>query len=566
MIKLRDYQIEDCEISYDTLRQHGSGIGVAATGLGKTVTFAHLAKRYVDAGKRVLVITDRRKLTSQAQNTFEKFIDITPGIEQAGSTDYHDNSDIVVGTVQTLLSNPIGPFSGPGEKRYQHWRPDHFGLIIVDECEGFITKNRMALVRYFREGGAHVFGTTATPIRSDEKSMSLLFEKELFRRDIRWAVENGYLVPPKAVNVRVDLDFDALPLTGTGEARDYSQQALQELIYQEEPMMQLAQAIQDLSQKRATIGVCAGVDEAKAVGDYLKQMTGKRVETIYGELKEDERNRMYDGFEAGDFQYFMSCDMLTTGFDAPLASFLAMCRPTKSKRLFIQCVGRVLRLIDPSIGYLPDADARREAIAKSAKPDALVGVMCGLGKGVGDMTVAEALAGDTTEPEVANRAGQNEKESTDAVDALETLESAEEEARQERDRLEAKVREQITVQGTTRVQESSGDGSVLIERGGMIEGKMRRDKVIKTLKDASVDEKIWRKWTPEKCEDVAKWYKKQKESGKVHSYKGIQRLRQWGIERPQDLPHAAWVRANRRWVMNGYKVDNDVLRHLDAAK
>ena len=80
---LRPYQADDVDASWEALRKHESVLYPAATGLGKSVVMAAVARHVTDEGGRVLVLSDRRVLTEQLAKTFREWTGAEVGIEQA---------------------------------------------------------------------------------------------------------------------------------------------------------------------------------------------------------------------------------------------------------------------------------------------------------------------------------------------------------------------------------------------------------------------------------------------------------------------------------------------------
>jgi len=468
--ELRPYQREDVDASWDALRRHGSTIYTAATGTGKSVVMASLARRAIAEGHRILVLSDRILLADQLQRIFEQWTGAEVGIEQGErSADQFltGKPPTVIAMVQTLYSG------AEGAERYRQWRPDEFGLVIVDEAEAFIAASFREPIEYFQNGGAWVWGCTATPMRGDGKSLGIIFEHALPPRDIRWAVNEGYLVPPRAADVAVELDTDLLRKNGDGDYSDASiSRMLMRMAENEEEFRQFARGVLDINAGKRGILVAPKVDVARAISDYLCSEQPGASETIYGDLVHDEKSRLFDRHRAGEFPILSSVDMLTKGYDDPQVEQVFVCRPTRSRRLMIQIVGRALRLPDPAIGALPDADARREAIAASDKPYALAACLVPLDPDVRDMTVADALEGDM-EPEVREKIRTRQNEQPDQ-DTLELLEACKAEVETERAEREKAARARILAQGKVSVHErdalSGQVGSVPISGGKTASG------------------------------------------------------------------------------------------------
>ena len=486
-MKLRPYQSEDVEASIAALERHDSAIYTAATGLGKSVVMAALAKHTIREGGRVLVLSDRCVLADQLAVTFEKWTGGSVGVEQGeriADTWFGGPADVVIAMVQTLYSG------GDGEERFRKWRPDEFDLVIVDEAEAFIAPTYRQTIEYFKAGGAKVWGCTATPMRSDGKSMGIVFDHALPPRDIRWAVEQGYLVPPRSADVEVELDRTLLKTNREG---DYSNASVARMIAamaaREEDARSFARGVLELNDGKRGILVAPKVNVAQAIADYLHAEQPGVADVIYGELSDDRKNELFIRHQRGDFPILSSCDMLTKGYDDPALEQVFVCRPTRSRRLFIQIVGRGLRLLDPEIGNLPDADARKQAIADSDKPHALIACMVPLDADTRDMTVADALDGDL-EPEHREKLKQKQQEQPDK-DTLDLLEAVKQEVEEEKAEERRRARALASTNGKVKVTTGNPlDGRVgsvtHTQRPGDTGASLRQ---IEVMRKAGVDDK-----------------------------------------------------------------------------
>jgi superfamily II DNA or RNA helicase len=129
-MKLRPYQTEAIDGTYQQLSQYASTLLVMATGTGKTVTFAHIANAYLKYG-RVMMLAHREELIHQGYQKLHLITGKEPDVEMG---DYHSvqhgvfRSPIVVSTIQTQISG-MG-----GEGRMTKFNPDEFSLLIIDEC------------------------------------------------------------------------------------------------------------------------------------------------------------------------------------------------------------------------------------------------------------------------------------------------------------------------------------------------------------------------------------------------------------------------------------------------
>jgi superfamily II DNA or RNA helicase len=110
---------------------------------------------------------------------------------------------------------------------------------------------------------------------------------------------------------------------------------------------EIAAPLAELSGDRSTVVFTAGVDQAQALAIVLAGYVGSdKVGVVHGKQVPDERRAVLDAYSAGTIQYVINCAVLTEGFDAPRTSCIAMARPTKSRSLLTQCIGRGTRLCE----------------------------------------------------------------------------------------------------------------------------------------------------------------------------------------------------------------------------
>lgn len=437
MPTLRTYQSEDVNAVIAAHRTYQRVIGRAATGLGKAVEMAALAAHYAKFG-RVMILVDVKKLVRQLADTIEWFTGKRPGIEmgddkadEGGGLHSTEADRIIVSTVQTQYAG------GDGSERFHKFTPSEFSFLGLDECEIFVSrkdeeKRYRQVVDWYTEGNRalRMFGCTATPNRTDGVAMAHMFEHVAFDRDILWGINQGYLVPGRQAFVRVSLDFSTLSVrkNKNGDA-DYSDDEISAKILNETTLIELAKGIIAVAENRRSIIVCPTVDAAVAIADYLNGERKDCARSLFGKMRDEEKDATMDAHQRGDFQFLSSVMMLTKGYDDKKVSAVFNCRKTRSKRLYTQILGRGTRPLQGIIEGVEPADSRRAAIAASAKPNMVMVNMVGINDDVRDITMVDVL-GQAEESAVVERAKKLEKEEGLSTD--EALEKAEEEIGAER--------------------------------------------------------------------------------------------------------------------------------------
>lgn len=332
ILALRDYQQQAIDA---VLAGQARGITrpllVLPTGAGKTVVFCHLARRL---NLRTLILAHREELIEQAM---QKMYHVDPsadvGIVKA-ERDQHARR-IVVASVQTLQQ----------PRRLARFDAATFGLVIVDEAHHATAKGYRTILRHlgaFGDGGPLVVGVTATPDRSDGVGLKAVFQEVVFQRDLRWMIDAGYLVEPRGVLVRLQaLDLKAVKTS----AGDYQDGALGAALDAAQAPAIVAAAYQRHAADRTAIAYWPTVATAEA-GAAAMRAVGIRAEALDGTTDPAVRRRLIADLGAGRLDCLHNCGVLTEGTDIPAVSCIVIARPTKSRALYSQIVGRGLRLAD----------------------------------------------------------------------------------------------------------------------------------------------------------------------------------------------------------------------------
>jgi ATP-dependent helicase IRC3 len=327
-IALRDYQ-------RDAIRAigaaHAAGrnrlLVVLPTGTGKTVVFADLIRRRPG---RALVLAHRDELIQQAVSKLKSAWPGAPvGVVKA-ERDEHD-ARVVVASVQTLAY----------PRRLARLVPD-FTTVIVDEAhhaEARSYRRILAHLRAFEPDGPLTVGFTATPERADGRSLAAVWTGGIvYRRDILEMMQAGWLCDLRAVQVRLQVDFNRLHVRGgdfiEGEAAD--------LLRSANVAEHALTAYQRHALGRRTLLFTPTVALAHEMADAFR-CAGVSAEALDGATPPTERRGILNRLATGETRVVANCAVLTEGFDLPSTSCIIVARPTRSRPLYIQMVGRGLR-------------------------------------------------------------------------------------------------------------------------------------------------------------------------------------------------------------------------------
>ena len=304
------------------------------TGTGKTVVFAHFPGT-LKMRKRLLVLAHREELLVQAQ---DKFRSVDPQlkveIEQAGAR-ASDDAQVVVASVPTLARNHGA--------RLSRLQPNDFSIVVVDEAHHAVAPTYRRIFDHFGLFEAAtprlLIGFTATPRRGDHQGLGEVFEEVCYARDLREMIVGGYLAPISGWRVDTDVSLDGV----TVRHGDFVESQLADVVNTPMRNDMLVKAYRDLARGRRTIVFCVNVAHAQAAQRVFAE-AGVRAAAVWGMLPKDERRATLARFSEGELDVVTNCNLLTEGFDEPRVDCVIMARPTRSKLLYAQMVGRGTRL------------------------------------------------------------------------------------------------------------------------------------------------------------------------------------------------------------------------------
>lgn len=358
-MKLRDYQADAIDRILQQFDTAKSTLAVLATGLGKSVIFAEVAARWSDRG--VLLLSHRKELVEQGLGHLKAVCGPSVMVEMADCRDGGEWSSrldkpIVSASVQTLSS----------PKRLAKFKPDDFGLLVIDEAHHAPSRSYRNVIEHFSK--AKLLGVTATPKRGDDVALGKVFDTVAFEMDIRAGIDAGWLVPVKALRIRVEgLDFSHLK-TRCG---DFQEGELERILTEEKPLHEMARVILEETRGPSLV-FCAGVKHSELLAAMLCRYSPESAAHVDGTTAADRRDSIVGRYKAGNLRFLLSCGVFTEGFDAPITQNVVMGRPTQSVGLYMQILGRGTRSLPGTVDGIESAAERRLAIRTSAKPGCVV--------------------------------------------------------------------------------------------------------------------------------------------------------------------------------------------------
>ena len=445
-MKLRPYQSTASDAIFSEWQKHDSTLVVLPTGGGKTVLFADVIRRVFP--RRALVLAHREELIFQARDKIQRVTGLSADVEMG---DYKVENGlfgaarVVVSTIQTQCSG------GDGGGRMAKFDPARFGVLIIDEAHHATSPSYRRVIDYYRSNPSlKVLGVTATPDRADEAALGQVFQSVAFDYAVLDAIHDGWLVPIEQMLVHVEgLDYSSIRTT----AGDLNGGDLASVLEAEKNLQQIASASVEIIGARRALVFTASVKSAELTAEIFNRHRPGMAAWVCGKTERDERRKVLAAFAAGKVQVVCNCGVLTEGFDDPGVEVVIMGRPTKSRSLYSQMVGRSTRPLPGVVDGPETPEARKAAIAASAKSRCLVVDFVGNSGKHKLVTSADILGGNVSDEAVENVVAMAAK-SGKPVNMTEALAAAEKDLQQrEAARLaEAAKRSQVVAKARFSVQ------------------------------------------------------------------------------------------------------------------
>ncbi len=351
----------------------------AAVGTGKSWIIAELARRAEQRCWRALVVAHRGELLEQ---NADKLRQLGADVALEKAADHAPRTaPIVMASIQTLQG-----------RRLESWPRDHFGVVLVDEAHRALADSYTTLLAHF--ASARVAGLTGTPSRTDGQALGRVFESCAFSYSLRQAIGAGWLAPLQARRVIVEaVDLDRVgrsqgDLDAADLSREFTSPAAIDGVVR--PLLELAPG-------RRSVLFASSVEHARLLTEAIARHEPGRAAWVSGETPAAERGDILARFRAGALRVVACRDLYLEGLDVPEISCVALARPTSSRIVFEQAIGRGTRLSPGKSECLIldfTANTRRHSLA----------------------SVAAILAGTDDPPEVVERAAATDG---DVIEALE---------------------------------------------------------------------------------------------------------------------------------------------------
>ncbi|RCI09523.1 hypothetical protein L249_4061 [Ophiocordyceps polyrhachis-furcata BCC 54312] len=339
--QLRDYQQECIDTVLSSLQKGHKRVGISlATGSGKTVVFTQLIdkipSRHND-GDRTLILAHRRELVEQAaRHCLRAYPDKTIEIEM-GNLHSSGAADITVASVQSITS----------KGRLDKFDPSAFKLILVDEAHHIVSSGYLKTLEHFglhlkQEDSPILVGVSATFSRFDGLKLGVAIDEIVFHRDYvdmigdKWLSDIIFTTVKSSANLSQVKrgafgDFHTGELSKAVNTNDVNELTVRSWMSKAEDTRQ------------STLVFCVDLDHVSGLTQaFRRHQIDARF--ITGDTPKLERSETLDAFKERQFPILVNCGVFTEGTDIPNIDCIVLARPTRSRNLLVQMIGRGMRL------------------------------------------------------------------------------------------------------------------------------------------------------------------------------------------------------------------------------
>jgi ATP-dependent helicase IRC3 len=303
------------------------------------VIFTQLIDRVESPTKnaqQTLILAHRRELVEQAARHCEraypdKSIDIEMGDIHASGA-----ADITVASVRSLVSGD----------RLSKYNPDRFKLVLVDEAHHIVAPSYLQILEYFgqeekRESSPALVGVSATFSRFDGLRLGAAIDHIVYHKDYVDMIGEKWLSDVMFTTVKSKADLSKVR---TGKDGDFQTGQLSAAVNTDITNDITVKAWQEAAgDRKSTLVFCVDINHVTSLTAAFRNH-GVDAQYITGATKKRIRGERLEAFKKREFPVLVNCGVFTEGTDMPNIDCVLLARPTKSRNLLVQMIGRGMRL------------------------------------------------------------------------------------------------------------------------------------------------------------------------------------------------------------------------------
>ncbi|MEZ9710594.1 DEAD/DEAH box helicase [Vibrio breoganii] len=294
---------------------------VLPTGTGKTEVFIEDYREQIQSKQvnKALAIVPTINLKQQLESRVKKHLPLL-----TISDEFESDADLIISTNAAAV------------RRYQFISADHFDYILVDEAHRAGATGLTIVLEHFTP--KTLLGLTATDERLDQKKLENIFGNYQVDLTLEQAMEQGLIPPIRVFRLESNIDFSKVRFNGKEFVKSDLQKTIQ--IPSRDSLIAelLFKYFGDDTLKKQGIIFCVDVKHTQRMAKAIQNL-GLSAKSVHGK----DRSGI-DEYFSGNVQFLCACELLSEGWDAPETSVVVMARPTMSKALYLQQLGRGTRL------------------------------------------------------------------------------------------------------------------------------------------------------------------------------------------------------------------------------
>lgn len=311
------------ELAYFRNQGHKKGVVILPTGTGKTYLSAFDT---LNAQGRILFIVHKLDILSQSRESYERIYTTSKlGLLTGEARENLKDSKVLFASKDTLR-NCLTDFE-----------PNEFDYIVIDEVHHGQAPTYQSILSYFQPN-LFMLGLTATPDRTDRKDIFQLFEyNKVFEYTLNDAIDNGFLVPYTYYGLTDNIDYSNIRYNGN----KYKVEDLDRALIIPERNERIFDEYMTKGNGNKALGFCCSIKHANEMAELFNS---KGIPAVAITSETPDRERVIKDFRQSTYTVAFTVDLFNEGIDFPDLRVLLFLRPTESKTIFTQQLGRGLRL------------------------------------------------------------------------------------------------------------------------------------------------------------------------------------------------------------------------------
>ncbi|OKL61731.1 hypothetical protein UA08_03068 [Talaromyces atroroseus] len=245
-------------------------------------------------------------------------------------------ADITVASIRSLVS----------KDRLEKFDPSMFKLVLVDEAHHIVAPQYRKVLEYFglteaSDQAPALVGVSATFFRFDGLKLGSAIDHIVYHKDYIDMIGDNWLADAVFTTVKTNVDLSRLAKDSSG---DFATKALSEAVNTATVNdVTVRSWITNAHDRQSTLVFCVDTEHVRQLTDTFRE-NGIDARYITASTARQTRNEVLDAFKKGEFPVLLNCGLFTEGTDIPNVDCIVLARPTRSKSLLIQMIGRGLRL------------------------------------------------------------------------------------------------------------------------------------------------------------------------------------------------------------------------------